>query len=118
MNEKNQNTSKEQEKECLTQEICADYRKQAKGINDHSMSNLAFARLSNELVDRCGITEVQAINILNGYFIKDYVAIQERLRNGDMSHNKTDDSREYLEWLAEKEAKENMLNDFDLPDKD
>ena len=31
-----------------------------------------------ELQNLCGLSEVQAINILNGFLVKDYMAINER----------------------------------------
>lgn len=34
--------------------------------------------LRQELQRRCGLSELQAINILNGFHVKDYIAIKER----------------------------------------
>lgn len=117
--EKKQNMGNSQGKESLTREICIEYRDKAKGIINHSMSDPTFAGLCREFVNRCNITEVMAINILKGYYINDYVATQDYVKNNAATKKKAaDDSSEYLHWLAEKEAKDNELNGFDMPDKE
>ncbi len=52
--------------EWLTLEICEYYKNQAKDIENRSISDNRFMSLCRELVERCDITEVQAINILSG----------------------------------------------------
>ena len=47
--------------ELLTVEIVNEYRK-----------------LRQELQRRCGLTELQAINILNGFHVRDYLTIKEK----------------------------------------
>ena len=69
-------------------------------------------------MERCDITELQAINILNGVHANDYVRIYEHMRNPDRMSGKSDEQREYLEWLAEKEERDNGLDDYSLLDDD
>ena len=71
-----------------------------------------------QLMDRCDVTEVQAINILNGHHMNEYVAMYERMWNSGSSTSGNDDKREYLEWLAEKEENDRKLDDYNVPDED
>jgi len=62
--------------------------------------------LAHELQRRCEIPEIWAINIVNGYGGKDYVAILEHKRKGGVKES--DKDKEYLEWIAQKEDKERL----------
>ena len=115
-NEEKQGIRHRKDAEWLTYDICAYYMDKAKAIPDKSMSNITFRSLCYELKERCDITELQAINILNGYFISEYVSIYERMRNPENIKYKSDDKREYLEWLARQEDKHNGLDDYILMD--
>ena len=105
--------------EWLTRDICEFYHDKAKEISDHSTGDPRFNALCRELKERCDITETQAINILNGYHIKEYVAFHERLQAGGAEQSSGKDDIEYLEWLAEKEErKKSSLDDYGLVDED
>ena len=117
-NEEKQGIRHRKDAEWLTYDTCAYYMDKAKAIPDKSMSNSTFRSLCYELKERCDITELQAINILNGYFISEYVSIYERMRNPENIKYKSDDKREYLEWLARQEDKHNGLDDYILMDED
>ena len=69
-------------------------------------------------MQRCDITEVQAINILNGFHVNEYVAIYDCMRNPERIKNRNDDRKEYLQWLAEKEDKKDRLDDYSLLDEE
>ena len=64
------------------------------------------------------MTELQAINILNGFHTNDYVNIYEHIRDPDSGNRKDDERREYLEWLAEKEDRDSGLDEYSLLDDD
>ena len=104
--------------EWLTMDICIAYKEKAKDIRNRSTSDREFYKLCRQLVDRCDVTEVQAINILNGLHMNEYVAMYERMRDSCGSVSGTDDKREYLEWLAEKEENDRKLDDYSVPDED
>ena len=55
--------------ELLTAEIANEYRILAENLPENGRQ---------ELQRRCGLSELQAINILNGFHVKDYIAIKER----------------------------------------
>lgn len=104
--------------EWLTMDICNAYKEKAKDIRNRSTSDSEFHKLCRQLVDRCDVTEVQAINILNGLHMNEYVAMYERMRNSGGNASGNDDKKEYLEWLAEKEENDRKLDDYSLPDED
>ena len=105
--------------EWLTRDICEYYHDKAKEIANHSTGDPRFNALCKELKERFDITETQAINIMNGYHIKEYVAFHERLQSGGTEQSGGKDDVEYLEWLAEKEErKKKSLDDYSLLDED
>ena len=106
--------------EWLTRDICEYYKSKANEISNHSTGDPRFNALCKELRERFDITETQAINILNGYHINEYVAFHERLQSGGAdSVGENDDSKEYLEWLAIKEDKKrSKFDDYSLIDDD
>lgn len=61
--------------EDLIIEICNEYQKKAKHLEIDISAVGARKELAKELQHRCGILEIWAINIVNGYGGKDYVAI-------------------------------------------
>ena len=106
--------------EWLTREICEYYQDKAKDIPNHSIWDPKFSTLCRELKDRCDLTETQAINILNGYHINEYIAYHDQLKNrGDISTESNDDTKEYLEWLAAKDDKKRTaVDDYGMLDAD
>ena len=90
----------------LTIEICNEYRKKGKALGDSPLCVGAKADLVKELMERCGISELWALNIINGYNVSNYIAIVEHKKTGGVEKSEKD--KEYLEWLAQKEDKEKM----------
>lgn len=65
--------------ELLTNEIAMTYRRMAENLPENGRQDIGDRReLRQELQKRCGLTELQAINILNGFHVGDYIAIKER----------------------------------------
>lgn len=65
--------------ELLTAEIANEYRILAENLPENGRQDTGERReLRQELQGRCGLSELQAINILNGFHVKDYIAIKER----------------------------------------
>lgn len=63
----------------LSRAIAKEYQRAADALVDDGIQDLGERReLRIELQKRCGLTELQAINILNGFHVKDYIAIKER----------------------------------------
>lgn len=64
--------------ELLTRKIANEYRDRAKLLPPNGLQDIGDRRkLRVELQNRCNLTELQAINIINGFYIGDYVAIEE-----------------------------------------
>lgn len=61
------------EVELLTHDIACAYRDRAKALPYNGMQDIGERRaLRIELQERCGVTELEAINILNGFHIDIY----------------------------------------------
>lgn len=90
----------------LTIEICNEYQKKGKALGDSPLYVGARVDLVKERMERCGISELWALNIVNGYNARNYVSIVEHKKNG--GNEKSEKDKEYLEWLAQKEDKEKM----------
>ena len=68
--------------EWLTQEVCDRYREEAAKINEYDSQDVRRHReMRKELQQKYGLTEVEAINILNGNNISDYLLKYRRIMN-------------------------------------
>ena len=105
--------------EKLTKEICDEYQKRAKQIIGDDISDMGPLRnLRIELQTRCGITEIQALNILRGYHIKDYLQFyskEENSKTKDATNSEL--NKEFLEWLAKKDT-QLTIDEFNFEEKD
>lgn len=64
--------------ELLTRKIANEYRDKARLLPPNGLQDIGDRRkLRVELQNRCNLTELQAVNIINGFHIGDYVAIEE-----------------------------------------
>lgn len=64
--------------ELLTRKIANEYRDRAKFLPVEHLQDIGERRkLRIELQNRCNLPELQAINIINGYHIDEYIAITE-----------------------------------------
>lgn len=65
--------------ELLTRKIANEYRDRASRLPSNGMQDIGDRRkLRIELQNRCNLTELQAVNIINGFHIGDYVKNEER----------------------------------------
>lgn len=65
--------------EVLTNEIAKEYLNRARTLPTEGMQDIGKRReLRIELQKRCDLTELQAVNIINGFHVRDYIAICER----------------------------------------
>lgn len=65
-------------KEWLTYRICIDYRNRYNKFKEPGTKEKY--KLMHELIDRCGITELEAACIIRGANINDYVAKYTRMK--------------------------------------
>lgn len=64
--------------ELLTKEIANEYRARLAVLPKYGNQDIKERRkLRQELQIRCDLTELQAVNIINGFHIPDYVRIAE-----------------------------------------
>lgn len=99
--------------EWLSIEICSEYHRRAKKLNEQNGNNVGERRqLQIELQNRCDILEIEAINITNGYQHNFYVDKYKRIKGIlEGSIIDSDDkmkaiNKEFLEFLHDKEKKE------------
>ncbi len=65
--------------EVLTKEIANEYRDKAKLLSSNGLQDVGDRRkLRIELQERCNLTELEAVNIINGFYSSLYVTIAER----------------------------------------
>lgn len=91
----------------LNQEIAIKYYKKAKRLRKNDGQDIGeFRKLKNELMKECNVTEIEAINILNGFHISDYVKKYELISESkvlSVDANKRKENRELLMKIAELE---------------
>lgn len=97
------------DKEVLNERIVAEYQNKVKKIQESDKQNTGIRRvLAMELMERCGVTELEAINILNGYHVMDYIRKYEIL-NGivkvTVDEKKKEAIQQYFDQLAELESR-------------
>ena len=91
----------------LNLEVANRFRNKAKRLANKSEQDMGeFRRLKTELMDYCDVTEMEAINILRGYHIMDYIRKYEIMSGivtvaGDAAKRK--ENRELLIKIAELE---------------
>lgn len=65
--------------EVLTLEIAREYRERILRLPENGMQDVGKRRdLRIELQNRCDLTELQAVNVINGHHVQDYIYISER----------------------------------------
>lgn len=65
--------------EVLTRKIANEYRDRARLLPPNGLQDIGDRRkLRIELQARCNLTELEAVNIINGYYIGEYVVLAER----------------------------------------
>ncbi len=65
--------------ELLTRKIANEYRDKAKLLDSNGLQDIGDRReLRIALQNRCNLTELEAINIINGFHIAIYVKIAKR----------------------------------------
>ena len=64
--------------EALTKTIATEYRQRAERLPPNGLQDIGDRRkLRLELQNRCNLTELEALNIINGYHVDLYVRISE-----------------------------------------
>lgn len=64
--------------EILTNEIANEYIERVRSLSDNGMQDTGDRRMIRiELQKRCNLTELAAINIINGFHVRDYVTIEQ-----------------------------------------
>lgn len=89
--------------ELLTYEIACAYRDRAKALPYNGMQDIGERRaLRKELQARCGITELEAVNIINGFHIDiycmKYLIKAREAREGKPEPEKKKRRRQYERW--------------------
>ena len=65
--------------ELLTKEIANEYKRRADILENNGLQDIGERRsLRLELQEKYGLTELQAINVLNGRNVTEYIAIYRR----------------------------------------
>lgn len=94
-------------KEWLTQEVAVQYYKKAKNIRQNTRQDIGkFRKLKEELMKKYEVTEIEAINILNGYHISDYIKKYEIVSGKTVmtvDSNKRKENRDLIYKIAELE---------------
>jgi hypothetical protein len=61
--------------ELLTKKIAYEYQTRAAALPDNGLQDIGDRRnLRIEIQSRCGLTELEAVNVLNGHNVVDYIS--------------------------------------------
>lgn len=77
--------------EALTKSIAREYRQRAEKLPPNGLQDIGERRkLRKELQSKCTLSEVEAINVLNGFNVDVYiVASQRRIRRMEEEHERS-----------------------------
>lgn len=79
--------------ELLTRKIANEYIARAKRLPPNGLQDIGDRRkLRIELQNRCNLTELEAINIINGFYIDLYIRISEIREEERLMKEKEDDN--------------------------
>ena len=94
-----------EEKKSLSAEVAIRYYKKAQRLRNSEQDTGQFRKLKKELMEQCNVLEIEAINILRGFHISDYVKKYENLEKGIVTGDsmKFRANRELLLKMAELE---------------
>lgn len=103
--------------EWLTLEICKEYKARADRLSDNDgQDTKEWRSLREELQHRCNLSEVEAINILKGRNIRDYLQIYG-MKSGDIPTKevlKKRDKKAKTEYEEKLEKIENRIAELEL----
>lgn len=96
--------------EWLTMDACKEYYDRAQALLPNGKQDIGERReLRIELQNRFGIAEIEAINILDGYHIQEYVEKYNNIRNMRIPNEPVLEKRIYISvqnedyWFEEKD---------------
>lgn len=79
--------------ELLSRTIAKEYQKMADMFHDNGLQDIGPRRaLRIELQKKCGLTELEAVNVINGHHVQDYIAKYERKREEDERKQRDQDN--------------------------
>lgn len=78
--------------ELLSRAIAKEYQKAASTFSEEGLQDVGQRRkLRIELQKRCGLTELEAVNVINGHHVQDYIAKYERRQEEDEREQRDQD---------------------------
>lgn len=95
-----------EKKEWLTQTVADEYCKKAKSLPNPGHDVGERWELRRELQRKYNVTELEAINIINGHHIRDYVEKYQRLAKGVSVEVKP------IEKIEDKAVEPNVFDDW------
>ena len=119
---------KDKKFEWLTDEICTEYQRRAKNLPENGGQDTgAWRELRVELQERCNLTTLEAINILRGFHVKEYLrkygvlsgmipAPEQKMKKQkasktDIKKMSEEELEEYVEWNRHLEEIAGMADD-------
>lgn len=108
------------EREWLTLEIVDEYRKKIAELPENGRQDVrARRKLRVELQERCKLTEVEAINILNGIHVSEYIQKYSIMRDDTPLIHIKDKNLFNLDLMEQLERLKILLgDDYSIPDED
>ena len=85
--------------EAFTMRIAKEYQERADRLPYNGLQDVGERRkLRIELQERCGLTELEALNTLNGFHVRDYIVISQRRREEEERRQEEMRERMNAEW--------------------
>jgi len=90
----------------LDTKIAKDFQEQAKKLPEYPLDYGAMSKLKKELMELCGVTELEALNILCGRNVSDYINKYTGKAEGRVIEAKEYQGEVYVVYRIDEEEKE------------
>jgi len=97
---------KEKAQLLLDEKIAKDFHEQAKKLSEYPLDCGAMSKLKNELMELCGVTELEALNILCRRNVNDYINKYTGKAGGRVIEAKEYQGEVYVVYRIDEEEKD------------
>ena len=89
----------------LDKKIAKEFHEQAKRLPEYPHSYGSMKRLQKELMELCGVLELEALNILCGRNVADYINKYDGIANGTVIEHKEYTGEVYVTYRIDEDEK-------------
>lgn len=90
----------------LDKKIAKEFHERAKRLPEYPQAYGSMRRLQKELMELCGVLELEALNILCGRNVRDYISKYDGIAKGTVVEHKPYTGEVYVVYRIDEDEKE------------